>query len=117
MDSSPRSPETRPSGLSVIRKTICSICNPTSHCGIDAHVRDGVIVKVEGTKENPHSEGTLCSKGAASRQYVYHKDRILTPLIRKQKGSGQFSLHRGTRPSISFPKNCSTSKRSPGRNR
>ena len=66
-----------------IRKTICSICNPMSHCGIDAHVRDGVVIKVEGSKENPHSGGTLCSKGAANRQYIYHKDRIRTPLLKK----------------------------------
>jgi anaerobic selenocysteine-containing dehydrogenase len=66
-----------------IRKTICSICNPHSHCGIDAYVKDGVIVKVEGTRENPHSEGTLCSKGNSNRQYVYHEDRIRTPLVRK----------------------------------
>ena len=74
-----------------IRKTICSICNPHSHCGIDAYVSDGVIVKVEGTKENPHSEGTLCSKGNASRQYIYHADRIHTPLVRKgDRFSGDF---------------------------
>ena len=54
-----------------------------THCGIDAYVKDGVVVKVEGTKENPHSEGTLCSKGNANRQYIYHKDRIRTPLVRK----------------------------------
>jgi len=74
-----------------IRNTICSICSPRSHCGIDAYVKDGVIIKVEGTKENPNNAGTLCSKGAASRQYIYHEDRIRTPLIRKGgKGSGQF---------------------------
>lgn len=66
-----------------VRKTICSICNARTHCGIDAYVKDGVVVKVEGTKENPHSEGTLCSKGNANRQYIYHKDRIRTPLMRK----------------------------------
>ena len=74
-----------------VSKTICSICNPMSHCGIDAYVKDGVIIKVEGTKENPHNAGTLCSKGAANRQYIYHKDRILSPLIRKgDKQSGDF---------------------------
>jgi anaerobic selenocysteine-containing dehydrogenase len=75
----------------VVRKTICSICNPLTHCGIDAYVKDGVVVKVEGTKENPHSEGTLCPKGNANRQYVYHKDRIRTPLVRKGgRESGHF---------------------------
>jgi len=82
---------TEKSGIE-IRKTICSICNPLSHCGIDAYVKDGVVIKVEGTKENPHNEGTLCSKGAASRQYIYHKDRLRSPLLRKgPKGSGQFN--------------------------
>jgi anaerobic selenocysteine-containing dehydrogenase len=74
-----------------IRKTICDICNPVSHCGIDAHVRDGVVVKVEGTRENPHSAGTLCAKGAAVRQYIYHPDRIRTPLLNTgSKASPQF---------------------------
>jgi len=74
-----------------VRHTICSICNPGSHCGIDAYVKDGVVIKVEGTKDHPHSAGTLCPKGAASRQYIYHKDRLKTPLLRKgERGSGQF---------------------------
>lgn len=74
-----------------LRHTICAICNPFSHCGIDAYVTDGRIVKVEGTPENPHSAGTLCGKGVASRQYVYHKDRLKTPLLQTgEKGSGRF---------------------------
>jgi anaerobic selenocysteine-containing dehydrogenase len=71
-----------------VRKTICAICDPLSHCGIDAYVKDGMVVKVEGTKENPHSEGTLCSKGNASRQIIYHTDRIRTPLVRKGPPTG-----------------------------
>jgi len=74
-----------------VRKTICSICDPLSHCGIDAYIKDGAVVKIEGTRENPHSEGTLCSKGNASRQFIYHKDRIRTPLVRKgDRDSGHF---------------------------
>ena len=74
-----------------IRRTLCSICNATTHCGINAYVRDGVLIKVEGTKENPHNAGTLCSKGAASRQYVYNDDRLLSPMIRKgPRGSDEF---------------------------
>ncbi len=78
------------SGIEV-RRTICDICNPQTNCGVDAYVSGGTVIKVEGTKENPHSEGTLCSKGNANRQYVYHKDRIRTPLVRKDNSkSGQF---------------------------
>jgi len=74
-----------------VRKTICSICNPFSHCGIDAYVKDGVVVRVEGSKGHPHNQGTLCSKGSASRQYIYHKDRIRTPLLRRgDRTSGEF---------------------------
>jgi len=74
-----------------VKKTICSICSPNSHCGIDAYVKDGVVIKVEGTKENPHSAGTLCSKGASSRQYIYHQDRLRTPMLKKgDRESGKF---------------------------
>lgn len=74
-----------------IRQTICAICNPFTHCGINAYVKDGVIIKVEGTKSNPHNEGVLCPKGAASREYIYHKDRVRTPLLRKgDRGSDDF---------------------------
>ena len=62
-----------------------------SQCGVDLHVSNGTIVKVEGTKENPHNAGTLCSKGAALRQYVYRRDRIKTPLKRiGPRGSNNF---------------------------
>src|SRR3972149_1188621 len=74
-----------------VRKTICSICNPFSHCGIDAYVKDGVVIRVEGSKGHPHNQGTLCSKGSASRQYIYHTDRIRTPLVRRgERGSDEF---------------------------
>ena len=74
-----------------VRKAMCAICNPFSHCGIDAYVKNGEIIKVEGSKDHPHNEGTLCSKGSASRQYIYHEDRIRTPLLRRgEHGSGDY---------------------------
>ena len=74
-----------------IRKSVCAICDPGTQCGLDLYVKDGKIVKVAGTKEAPHSHGTLCSKGAAMRQYVYSPDRIMTPLRRVgERGSGEF---------------------------
>ncbi len=74
-----------------VRKSVCAICDPMTQCGLDLYVRDGRVIKVEGSRENPHSRGTLCAKGAATRQYVYHRDRLLTPLRRTgPRGSGQF---------------------------
>jgi anaerobic selenocysteine-containing dehydrogenase len=74
-----------------VRKSVCTICDPMTQCGLDLYVRDGRIVKVEGSRENPHSRGTLCAKGAATRQYVYHEDRLRTPLRRTgPRGSGEY---------------------------
>jgi len=78
------------SGIEV-KKSICAICDPTCHCGMDLYVKDGKIIKVEGMAEHQFSRGTLCAKGAATRQYVYSPDRIKTPLRRVgKKGDGEF---------------------------
>lgn len=65
-----------------IRKTMCDICTPGPQCGVDAYIKDGVLVKVEGTKGFPSNDGALCAKGQAMRQYIYRKDRIRTPMRR-----------------------------------
>jgi anaerobic selenocysteine-containing dehydrogenase len=73
-----------------VKKTLCSICGV--QCGIDAYVKDGHLLKVEGTKENPSNKGVLCAKGAANTQWVYNPDRLKMPLLRTgEKGSGQFT--------------------------
>ncbi len=73
-----------------VRKSVCTVCDPLTQCGLDCYVRDGRIVKVEGSQENPNSGGTLCAKGAAQRQWVYHEERLRTPLKRVgPRGSGQ----------------------------
>jgi len=63
-----------------IRKSICTICDPQTQCGVDLYVKDGKIIKVEGSENHPYNKGALCSKGAALRQYIYNEDRIKTPL-------------------------------------
>lgn len=74
-----------------IKQSICAICDPNTQCGLDVYVKDGRVVKVEGTKDHPYNAGTLCAKGAAIRQYVYSPDRVKTPLRRVgPRGSGQF---------------------------
>lgn len=72
-----------------IRKSSCGICS--SQCPLDIRVQDGKIRSVEGGKNNPFQYGGICSKGAASRQYVYNKERILYPMKRVgKKGEGKF---------------------------
>lgn len=65
-----------------IKKTVCDICAPDHHCGIDAYVKDGKVIKVEGSMEHPYSHGKLCTKGLSNRQYIYREDRIRTPMKR-----------------------------------
>ncbi|NLX64163.1 MAG: molybdopterin-dependent oxidoreductase [Clostridiaceae bacterium] len=74
-----------------IRHSICDICSPTFHCGVDAYVLNGKIIKIEGTKNHPMNKGVLCTKGLGNRQYIYREDRIKTPLKRVgPRGSGEF---------------------------
>ena len=72
-----------------IVKTSCSTCGPC--CQVDAYVRDGKLISVEGSRNTPQQSGSLCAKGAAALQYVYNKERILYPMKRiGKKGEGKF---------------------------
>ena len=74
-----------------IKKSICAICGPGTNCGLDLYIKNGTIIKVEGGRWHKNSRGTLCAKGSATMQYVYHSDRIQTPLRRVgPKGSDEF---------------------------
>ncbi len=69
-----------------IRHSLCAICSPSHHCGLDCYVKDGKIIRVEGTPEHPYNHGKLCTKGSAQRNYIYREDRIKTPFA--ESGSG-----------------------------
>ena len=74
-----------------VKHTLCDIYTPENHCGVDAYVLDGKVIKVEGTKEHPHNHGLLCTKGAANREYIYRADRLKTPMRRVgRRGEGKF---------------------------
>lgn len=74
-----------------VRHTLCDICSPGMHCGINAYVKDGKVIKIEGIDGHPSNDGRLCTKGLSNRQYLYREDRILTPLKRVGKrGEGKF---------------------------
>lgn len=74
-----------------VRRSICAICSPSHHCGLSCYVKDGKIIRVEGDADHPYSHGKLCTKGSATRSYVYRADRIRTPLKRVgERGRGEF---------------------------
>ncbi len=69
-----------------IVKSTCGLC--PSCCGILIHMDGSKPVKIEGDPSSPVSNGTLCIKGLASLEYLYHPDRLKYPLRRIGKRGG-----------------------------
>lgn len=83
-------PTSQESGVRIC-PSVCSICTPGHHCGVDCYVKDRKIIRVEGTPDHPYNKGTLCAKGSALRNYIYSENRIRTPLRRTgARGDGTF---------------------------
>jgi formate dehydrogenase major subunit len=62
-------------------KTICPYCGVG--CGIYLGVRGDQVVSVRGDRENPANNGQLCVKGRFGYHFINHRDRLSTPLIKK----------------------------------
>ena len=71
---------------SKIIKTVCMLCFQV--CGIDVHVQDNRITRVEGMEEHPCTRGTICQRGKHLPQYVYSPERLKYPIMKKN-GSWQ----------------------------
>ncbi len=52
-------------------------------CGILAKNREGRIIKLEGNPLHPINKGSLCMRGQAALQGVYHPNRLKAPLFKK----------------------------------
>ncbi len=61
--------------------TICPYCGVG--CSVNLNVKDERIVKVTSNWEGAVNKGWLCVKGHYGWEYVEHKDRLSSPLIRK----------------------------------
>jgi predicted molibdopterin-dependent oxidoreductase YjgC len=64
--------------------TTCIYCG--CGCGIYLQVLDGKVVDSQPVKGHPISEGKLCVKGWNAHDFIYHPERLTTPLIRDHKG-------------------------------
>jgi len=66
-----------------IRRTTCNRDCPDA-CGIVAHVDDdGTIVRLQGDKSHPVTQGFLCQRTSRFLQVQYAKERVVRPLVRK----------------------------------
>lgn len=61
--------------------TTCPYCGVG--CALSLKVKDERIVSVSPGPEPSVNQGALCSKGRFGFDFVHHKDRLTTPLIRK----------------------------------
>jgi len=66
--------------------TTCGLCQ--AGCGLRVRVVDGRAVKVEGNAESPVNRGSLCARGQAGLELLYHPDRIRGPR-RRVGGRGE----------------------------
>jgi nitrate reductase (cytochrome) len=62
-------------------KTVCRYCG--TGCGVMLGVADGKTAAIRGDAENPVNKGLLCVKAFYLHNVVHGKDRLTTPLIRK----------------------------------
>ena len=60
--------------------TVCPFCGVG--CGQVVSVKDGRVLSIEGDRQHPINEGTLCSKGAAATQVTNNPLRLKVPLYR-----------------------------------
>lgn len=60
-----------------------------NHCGIDAYVQNGKIVKIDKMQEHPFNN--LCAKSYAIPELVNSNDRLTTPLIKINGGFREVS--------------------------
>ena len=65
-----------------IVSTACPYCGVG--CGLQLHIKDDYIYKVTSPFDSVVNHGNLCVKGRFGYDFIYNKDRVTTPLIRKK---------------------------------
>jgi anaerobic selenocysteine-containing dehydrogenase len=68
--------------MAELRKTVCNRDCPDT-CAIVATVEDGRVIKLQGDKAHPITQGFLCQRTSQFLKRQYAPDRLTTPLIRR----------------------------------
>ncbi len=66
-------------------------CHPTL-CGMQVTVAGNRLVKITGDKQNPDSRGFLCARGQAAGEIIDNPRRILYPMMRSKRASGNWDV-------------------------
>ena len=64
-------------GVAQFYRTVCRECS--AGCGMTARVREGRVVKLEGSLDHPVSRGALCPRGQAAIESLYDPERLAAP--------------------------------------
>jgi predicted molibdopterin-dependent oxidoreductase YjgC len=62
-------------------RTTCPYCGVG--CQVDLHVRDGMVFRAAAPFDAAVNHGKLCVKGRFGYDFLWHPDRLTTPLIRR----------------------------------
>ena len=77
------------SARTIVRGACPHDCPDT--CALQITVENGVAVKIEGARDHPFTDGTLCTKVARYLERTYSEERLLHPMRRVgAKGAGRF---------------------------
>ena len=72
-------------GMPLWYRTSCREC--PAGCGVTAKTLEGRVVKLEGNPEDPVGQGSLCARGQAAIQALYHPGRFSGPQRRGPDGA------------------------------
>jgi len=75
-----------------VKASACPLDCPDG-CSLEVSVAAGRIQKIAGSHLNPYTAGFICSKVRDFGKYIYHPERLKTPLIREPgapKGEARF---------------------------
>ena len=79
-----RHAEARIAGMKVT-ESVCPFC--AVGCGQLAYTRGGELIDIEGNPRSPINQGTMCPKGASSRQLVQQPGRLTKVRYRPPGGT------------------------------
>ena len=71
-------------------RTICAYCGVG--CSVDVLTQNEKILGIHPAMDGPANQGSLCVKGQFAYDFVQHRDRLKTPLLRGEDGE----LHEAT---------------------
>jgi anaerobic selenocysteine-containing dehydrogenase len=72
-----------------IFRSICGFCH--TNCGVNIHVKDGAISRIEGDPEHPVNRGYLCPKAQAIKPLLESEERLKYPLMKTKGGFTRIS--------------------------